>query len=115
MSDDNLGAGVALDQSFDFSIDPTGDLAATSGKQELQKDLSLLMTQNLQEYLGQPPTTETKVEIKEDAIEIALADVRVIAVDRELASVEIIDREEISLSLPVVTSSEQQYTFVFNI
>lgn len=115
MSDDNLGAGTALDQNFDFSTDPTGDLSATTGKQELQKDLSVLMAQNLQEYLGQPPTTETKVEIKADAIDIALSDVRVIGVNRENVSVEIVDRQEISLSLPVVTNTEQQYTFIFNL
>jgi hypothetical protein len=115
MSEDNLGAGIALDQNFDFSTGPTGDLSATSGKEELQKDLSVLMAQNLQEYLGQPPTTETKVDIKSDAIDIALADSRVIGVNRDAVSVEIVDREEISLSLPVVTNTEQQYTFVFNI
>lgn len=52
MHDEHLGAGLKLTEDWDLDIDMTGDLATVSGRSELEKDISMLVSIRLQNQLG---------------------------------------------------------------
>lgn len=61
MSD--LGAGIALNEDFDFEVDGTGDLRPTSGLAELQKDIAFNVASALQSELGRRVDSRTRKRI----------------------------------------------------
>ncbi len=112
---ENLGSGVFLDERFDFSVDPTGDLKSTSGLNELQKDLAFQMVINLEQFIGQPPTGNLQEKVAGTAKRVAEADSRVRYVlegDTEVIFSD--DREEITLKMTAQTRDEQQ-NLIFDI
>ena len=86
MSDD-FGAGIALDEQFDFTVDSTGDIDSTSGVEELQKDLAFQMVVNLDQYLGQPETPNLEAKVSRTVKNVALGDERIQSVSDDSISV----------------------------
>jgi hypothetical protein len=116
MSEENLGSGQFLDQSLDLEVGSTGDIKTVSGREELEKDLAFQMIFSLEPYTGQPPTPEIEAEVKRIAYRVAIADVRVTAVDRENITVNWNTREkELDATVPVTTTTDEQYDLVFNV
>lgn len=116
MSEENLGAGPYLDKSFDFDIDGTGDIRASEGLSELEKDLALYMAVELEDFLGRPPTPETSAEVKRAVYRTAIADVRISSVERESISVEWNNRnKKLVVSIPVTTTANEEYELVFDV
>lgn len=112
---EELGAGIHLDEQFDFAVDPTGDLKTESGVDELQKDLAFQMAISLGEYVGHPPTGNLEAKIVGRAKRVAEADDRVSSVRDDLTEVSFgPKRESISLKIDVITEDGQQ-DLVFNI
>jgi len=112
---EELGSGVFLDEQFDFSVGPTGDLKNTSGLNELQKDLAFQMVINLSRYLGQPPSGNLPEKIAATAERVAEVDSRVkfvISEDTQVSFSE--DREEITLKMTAQTRDGQQ-NLIFDI
>lgn len=115
MSEELFGSGILLDETLDFTIDPTGDLSFESGTDELEKDLSLQMIFSLSEYTGKPPSGNVEEQVLHDARIIALADSRISSVDRERSTVTYgRDRDELQVQLLVRASGEEQ-ELVFNL
>lgn len=110
---DEFGSGLYLDQSLDFDVGPTGDLRTVDGVDELEKDLSVQMVASLQQYLGQPPTSNLDAQIFRTASDIATADTRVSSVIRSESTISFSqDRESITILLAArTTSGTQQLIF----
>lgn len=111
---ENLGAGFYLDQSFDLSVDETGDMKSASGISELEKDLSLQMAFQLREYLGTPPSENIKSKVASDAITLAELDTRVDSVE----SIDVNyndDHTTIMLEMSVRTNTNDEYRLVIEV
>jgi hypothetical protein len=108
-----FGSGLYLDESLDFSVDTTGDLRTVDGVDELEKDLSVQMITSLQQYLGQPPSSNLNAQVFRTASNIATADARVASVNTNKSTVSFNrTRDEITLKLVVrTTSGEQELVF----
>jgi len=100
-----LGAGQALDESFDFSIDVTGDISASRGSDELEKDIAFNTALFLEPLTGDILTNKLKSDIAETVISVAEADDRVRAVSPESISIKESVDGGISVSLSVDTIS----------
>lgn len=116
MTEEELGSSQKLDQSFDFVIDSTGDIDSTIGLDELEKDLSVQMAFYLSVYLGEPPTNQTKAEVRRTVSNVAIADARIVDVDQENIVVEW-DRglRELTVEVSVTTITNTEYDLVFNV
>ena len=110
-----FGTGIALDEEFDLSLDQTGDIATTTGTDELEKDLALNTAIELNEYIGSPPTATTKSDITRDTRITLLEDERVLSVDPETIDVTIENRETIIVDVNVVTKDEDNINLVFTV
>lgn len=111
----DFGSGIALDENLDFEVDPTGDLAATSGSDELEKDLSFQMIFSLSDFVGRPPTGNLAPKVLDTATRVATADERVSSVNQERSSIEFSrDREDLQVEIFVRTNNEEQ-RLVFNL
>lgn len=109
MANENLGAGIYLDEYLDFDVDETGDLRAAFGTDELQKDLSIQMIFELDQYRGSPPTKNTRSKVASDVIELAELDPRVEDVPRDSISVSFSDDNmDLFIDLSVITESGEQ-------
>jgi hypothetical protein len=64
IQEQNIGGGIALNKDFDLMIDDTGDIKTITGVDEVKKDISYNITENLQEILGKPKTKESAYEAK---------------------------------------------------
>jgi hypothetical protein len=96
----DLGSGAALDKNFDFSVDETGDIEASYGFDELEKDLAFKMAINLQQFLGQTPTGGTIAKVSNIARRVAQNDPRINAVPTDQLSVSFSDElQEITIEL----------------
>lgn len=112
---ERFGTGIHLDEQLDFSVDPSGDLQAERGLDELQKDLSFQMIVNLQQFIGQPPSGNIEAKVINIAAKIALADSRVSSVDRENSSVTLGPlREKITIDL-IVRTVDGERELIFNV
>lgn len=106
---DNFGEGIFLDESLDFSVGSTGDLAHTGGIDELQKDLAVKMIINLDQFLGRPPSGNLKAKVADVASRVVLADVRVDSVVQDSLDVQFTERrDELTVKLAVRTSDGEQ-------
>lgn len=116
MSESNLGSGQYLDNNLDFQIDTTGDIKASEGVDELEKDLSVQMIFALSQFIGESPTPETEADIKRMAYRAAIADVRVSSVNRENITVEWMDSmKKFDVTVPLTTNTAEQYELIFNL
>lgn len=52
MTEHNFGAGIGLNPNWDLEVDSTGDIATVSGREELEKDISMLAAIRLSDQLG---------------------------------------------------------------
>jgi len=111
---DEFGSGIALDQQFDLSVDSTGDIEATSGVNELQKDLAFNMVLNLERFLGEPPSGNLNTRVADIASRVALADVRVASVSDDISVSFNETRDEITIKMSVRTSDGEQ-NLVFDV
>lgn len=112
---EEFGSGIALDEQFDLSVGATGDLETVSGVEELQKDLSFQLTQELQEYLGSPSSSSLVAQVSNTTKNVLNADSRIDSVNSESISVSIDSaNRNISISVTAVASGEVQ-ELVFNI
>jgi len=112
---EDLGAGPALDENFDFSVGPTGDIAHNEGLAEVEKDLAANMAVELNSYVGSSLTPKVKGQILSDARITALLDERVTDVDKEASSVSLEDDGTIKLELAVTIATDEEYTLVFRV
>lgn len=112
---DPFGSGIHLDEQFDFSVDPTGDLQTDNGVDELQKDLAFQMVISLTKYIGQPPSGNLKAKVAGTAKRVAEVDSRVKFVDSAKTKVSFgPKREEITVKM-VVQSREGQQNLIFDV
>lgn len=112
---DNFGDGLFLDEDFDFSTSPTGDLSSSSGEDELEKDLAFQMAINLGQYVGEPPSGNIEEKVAGTATRVAREDPRVQSVDKRKTNVSYnFDRKEISVDMTVITE-EGVAEMIFNI
>lgn len=81
-----LGSGIALDEEWDFSINATGDLEATQGVDELEKDLAFFTATELQERIGRPISKNALKKVEITVGQIASDDPRVEEVQEVNAS-----------------------------
>jgi len=80
MTEDSTG--LSLDRNFDFEIDSAGDIKSVSGVDELQKDLSGLITNIIDNRSGGSVLTENKQKELESRIRTVVSrDPRVTAVN----------------------------------
>lgn len=111
----DFGSGVSLDSSFDFVVGANGDLETEDGINELQKDLAFQIAITLDQYLGRPPTKNTRAQALDAAAKVVLADPRVDSVDKEQSDVEFLtNNEELELVLVIESNNEEQ-ELVFNV
>lgn len=116
MSEEELGSGQYLDQNLDFEVDTTGDIRASDGIDEVEKDLAVQMIFSLSDFLGQQPTAETEADIKRVAYRVAIADIRVSSVDRENITVEWMrEGREFDVTVPLAVETGEEYELVFNV
>lgn len=110
---DEFGSSASLDESLDFSVDNTGDIATDDGTDELEKDLAVQMILGLQQYIGQPPSSNLNAQVFRTASDIATADTRVSSVSRSESTISFSrDRESITILLAArTTSGTQQLIF----
>jgi len=112
---EELGSGPYLDGSFDFRVDPVGDIEGSSGASELEKDLSIFMSIELQQYLGSPPRGNTEAKVKSSVIDVAESDSRIRQVPEDSVNINISPSgEDISASLIAQVSGGEE-ELVFNI
>lgn len=71
------GSGIYLTQNLDFEINTTGDLRASFGIDELEKDLAYNSIDELKEIPGRRKTQQTISIVKSRVEQLALADPRV--------------------------------------
>lgn len=72
----SLGAGIYLNEDWDFAVDVSGDLRTTTEIKELQKDVALNVAESLQDDLGKPITNQTAKEIRISTKNVLLSDPR---------------------------------------
>lgn len=112
---ENLGSGIYLDEQLDFEISGTGDIETVSGVGELQKDLSIQMIFQLDQYRGSPPTENTREKVASDVIQLMELDTRVDSVITSRLSVTFSDdNKSIEINAPARTNDGVQ-DLVFNI
>lgn len=105
----DFGSGVYLSERFDFVVNSTGDLRSAEGTQELGKDLAVQMALNLDQYLGEPPSNNLNARVANTASNLALADSRVRAVDKENISVSFnSSRDELTVEMDIFTADGRQ-------
>lgn len=75
MSD--FGAGVSLNEDWDFQVDSSGDLATVSGEQELQKDVAFNVARNWGDSIGRRVDSATQKRIQVTARDVLLNDPRI--------------------------------------
>jgi len=107
-AEDALGSGPALDETFDFTIANDGDLQASSGLEELQKDLAFQMAFLLRDFEGQPLTPDVLSDIRSIARRAALSDERVTSVNDNNFRVEQDENETITITMTVGTTLEER-------
>lgn len=106
---DTFGSGIHLDSQFDFSVDPSGDLQAERGLDELQKDLAFQMVINLNKFLGKPPSGNLEARVATTAERVAEVDSRIDFVRTELTEVSYSnDRQEITVKITADTETGEQ-------
>lgn len=111
-----LGSGPSLDEDFDFSIHPTGDLNISGGRKELNKDLSFQLTFSLKKYLGSTPTTNVEAEATDTAIKVIEADQRVRTVLQGRTSATLSeDSRELTVDATFITIDGEEYEYVYTI
>jgi hypothetical protein len=116
MSEHNLGSGQYLDETFDFEVDTTGDIRASDGIEEVEKDLSFQMAITLSQFLGEQPTQEVEAEIKRMAYRVGIADVRVANIDRTNITVNWSnDMKQFDVGLPLTIETGEEYELVFEV
>lgn len=52
MPENNFGSGIKLTETWDLEIDNTGDIASSSGTEELQKDIAVVMATVMNRQIG---------------------------------------------------------------
>lgn len=108
MAEDNLGAGLYLDQTLDFGVGSTGDLRYEEGSSELEKDLSFQLLIILDDLRGQPLTPETEAKIKSRTVDTITSDVRVDDLDRGSMQVAKPNGESLVIQTYVRAGGERQ-------
>lgn len=113
---ENLGSGVRLDKDFDISIDRTGDVETVSGLNELEKDLSMQMAFSLNQFVGAPPSDDTRSSAKRVVAQVLNADERIQRIVTGSITVEWSGpkRRQIDVGATVV-ASEQEQELVFRV
>lgn len=106
--EEDLGSGIALDESFDFEVSPRGDIDSVSGAEELNKDLAFQLNILLDEFRGQPLNNELKSNIKTRTIDGINSDVRVDFVRESEIQIRQTDRNTISLLVPYNSEAGDQ-------
>ena len=113
--EDALGSGIALGDDLDMMLEDSGDLLATSGIEELEKDLSINMIFQLtfggpdgSGYLGRPLTQEVESDILDLIRRTALSDDRINTVRSIFVRRSPNQRNTLEIDLTVVTSLGEQ-------
>lgn len=78
----DFGTGLALDEHFDLVIDETSNLAMTSGRDELEKDLAYKVSAVLDESTGNPLSQNGAVEIQMEIQGVLADDPRVTTIEK---------------------------------
>lgn len=106
---DKFGAGVHLDEQFDFAVGSAGDLKNESGVSELEKDLAFRLSSNLQRFLGRPQTGNIEAKVTDVTVRTINADTRVNSVVQDSIEVDFDSaNDEISLKARVRTGQGEQ-------
>jgi hypothetical protein len=113
-----FGSGIALNPSnaegynWDFRVDPTGDLMATRGWDELYKDIAFYTARELK-AIEDRPITANRLEAAKIAVEAACdADPRLETVERVVAE-RGPEEDTIDISISVIGNDGKRYEHVF--
>lgn len=111
---EEFGSGPELTEGLDFTVGPTGDISTVTGIEELKKDLSMSMIILLNNYVGTPPTPNTRSRLRRDVRGTALADTRISAAPGEDITITQENYEEISITMTVIAETGDEFEMVFS-
>lgn len=106
-----FGAGIALDESMDIVVDNTGDLDATYGIDELEKDLAFRLKIRMEGDLGSRLTKTQEKILSVKSSRIVQQDPRIDGVDNVTAQSNSL-RDEMEISIDVLANDGTTYSFV---
>lgn len=103
--EERFGSGIALDRQWDLVLDGTGDLAATFGVNELEKDIAFNVATRVTEEIGSKKDESAYSSIKAVVVDVLSADSRV----RRVQSVSVNDGgvDTASVEATVLTESDE--------
>lgn len=108
-----LGAGVALNQHWDFDVDESGDIATAVGLEELQKDVAFNISRSLETMLGRRIDTSTSRRIAIAVEDEFAADPRISTInDVSVNRIDMTDRFEVVAN---VDSGDGPFDLVFEV
>lgn len=108
MAEENLGSGIELTESFDFTLTPDGDISSVSGAEEMNKDIAFQLNIILSEFEGSPLTPSVKNKIKSRTIDTLNSDNRVNTVDSSTITVREVGQGTIRVSADYFAGGTQQ-------
>lgn len=102
-----FGSGPYLTQDFDWEVTNTGDIRATFGTRELEKDIALFSVAALQQVVGRQQDANTRGRIKSIVIDVLNNDPRVDSVAN--VNVRFLSRRnEAEVTCDVITDNNEQ-------
>lgn len=103
----DFGAGIFLTEDFDFEVTNTGDIRASRGVAELEKDLSVQSIIRLQSIHGIRETPQEKARLRARVREILTDDPRIDTVSDITISF-IWDNDTVEISTSAISDNSQQ-------
>lgn len=104
--DELFGSGIQLDQNNDIVISSTGDVSASSGVEELSKDIAFQLQLRVRDEIGARNTKEARTRIRSIVREILLEEPRVDSVVNIETGVS--GTDEVEVVMTVIAEDEQQ-------
>lgn len=111
----DFGAGPALDEHWDFSVAPSGDLKIAYDIDELQKDVAFNLATELEQYLGTALTRGDLRDVQVTTVEVLGEDPRIdTVVTVDVIQTEI-NRLEVTIEVNTVVSNEPIDEFIVEV
>jgi hypothetical protein len=108
-----FGGGIDLTKELDIDLNTVGDVQTISGRDELEKDVSLQSIIAVEPINGRQKTSETKTDLKRVIRDAIVADPR-ISEFRDI-SVSFIDGADEAEVVTTIVSSDEEQELVFSL
>lgn len=119
MTEHTLGSGIKLTSDWDLEVDNTGDIATVSGQKEIEKDLAMLLSIQLEKKVGQSiDPTQTANSLKQIELLVhrtLLADARVPSVETVDARLTEDETDSITIEVEVTADDGHNYDLVVEV